>query len=183
MPVSLADAGVYAPLDSRGFFPSLEGDNSSLTDPVSHQHRSLTSVRHVERVPVTAYCDGSGLVRIKNQESRIKIQEPRVGTLRFLSYLLLMHREPIRDTPDGVEVDLLVVPNATRAGVIGLHGDRVKIRVASPPEKNKANAAVVGLMRQLTGARRVEITRGRTGRHKTVLLVDVSADSARKLLG
>jgi len=94
-----------------------------------------------------------------------------------------MDREPIRDTPDGVEVDLLVVPNARSADVVGLHGDRVKIRVASPPEKNKANAAVVALMRQFTGARRVEITRGRTGRHKTVLLADVSADSVRKFLG
>ena len=93
-----------------------------------------------------------------------------------------MDREPIRHTPHGVEVDLLVVPNASTAGVVGLHGDRVKIRVTSPPEKNKANAAVVELMRELTGTRRVEITRGRTGRHKTVLLVGVSTESARKLL-
>lgn len=88
-----------------------------------------------------------------------------------------MKRTPIRAVDGGVEVDVLVVPNASRSGVIGVHGDRVRIRVASPPEKNKANAAVVDLMKHATGARRVEITRGRTGRHKTVVVSDVSLKS------
>lgn len=90
-----------------------------------------------------------------------------------------MERFPIRETTTGVEVDLLVVPNARRAAVVGVHGDRVKIRVASPPEKNKANAAVVDLLRKSTGARRVDVIRGRTGRHKTVLLTGVSMDVVR----
>lgn len=90
-----------------------------------------------------------------------------------------MERFPIRETTTGVEVDLLVVPNARRAAVVGVHGDRVKIRVASPPEKNKANAAVVDLLRKSTGARRAEVIRGRTGRHKTVLLTGVSMDVVR----
>jgi hypothetical protein len=85
-----------------------------------------------------------------------------------------MERHPIREVTNGVEVDLLVVPNARRAIVVGVHGDRVKIRVASPPEKNKANAAVIDLLRQSTGARRVDVIRGRTGRHKTVLLTGVT---------
>jgi hypothetical protein len=83
----------------------------------------------------------------------------------------------IRAVDGGVEVDVLVVPNASRSGVIGVHGDRVKIRVTSPPEKNKANAAVVDLMKHVTGARRVEITRGRTGRHKTVVVNGVCLES------
>ncbi|MFV1969378.1 MAG: DUF167 domain-containing protein [Acidimicrobiia bacterium] len=93
-----------------------------------------------------------------------------------------MDRNPIRETVDGVEVDLLVVPNASRAAVVGVHGDRVKIRVTSPAEKNKANAAVIDLMRHATGARRAEVSRGRTGRHKTVLLTGVTAESVRREL-
>lgn len=93
-----------------------------------------------------------------------------------------MVRNPIRDTPDGVEIDLLVVPNASRDGVVGVHGDRVKIRVTSPPEKNKANAAVIEVVRHATRARRVEIIRGRTGRHKTVLVRDATLESVRKSL-
>jgi hypothetical protein len=90
-----------------------------------------------------------------------------------------MERHPIRETTNGVEVDLLVVPNARRAVVVGMHGDRVKIRVASPPEKNKANAAVIDLLRQFTGARKVDVIRGRTGRHKTVLLTGVTVSEVR----
>ncbi len=93
-----------------------------------------------------------------------------------------MKKPPIRETPDGVEVDVLVVPNASRAGVIGLHGDRVKVRVACPPEKNKANSAVIALLEQTTGAKSASITRGRTGRHKTVLLPSVSLDRANDIL-
>jgi len=93
-----------------------------------------------------------------------------------------MDREPIRETSEGVEVDLLVVPNSSRNSVVGVHGDRVKIRVTSPPEKNKANAAVIELMQQITGARRAEVVRGRTGRHKTVLLTGVTAAVVRARL-
>jgi len=85
-----------------------------------------------------------------------------------------MHGDLIREVDGGVEVDLLVVPNASRASVVGAHGDRVKIRVTSPPEKNKANAAVIELMGEATGARRCEVIRGRTARHKTVLLSGVT---------
>jgi len=88
-----------------------------------------------------------------------------------------MKRTPIRAVDGGVEVDLLVVPNASRSTVVGVHGDRVKIRVASPPNKNEANAAVIDLLKGATGARRIEITRGRTGRHKTVLVRGVSRES------
>jgi uncharacterized protein (TIGR00251 family) len=93
-----------------------------------------------------------------------------------------MAREAIRSVDSGVEVDLLVVPNASRATVVGLHGERVKIRVTSPPDRNKANAAVVDLMKRATGARRVDITRGATGRHKTVLLRDASLERVRRSL-
>ena len=93
-----------------------------------------------------------------------------------------MVREPIRDTPDGIEIDLLVVPNASRDGIVGVHGDRVKIRVTSPPEKNKANAAVIEVLREATRTRRVEIIGGRTGRHKTVLVRGAALESVRKSL-
>ena len=90
--------------------------------------------------------------------------------------------DPIRSTPEGVEVDVLVVPNASRAGVMGLHGDRIKVRVASPPEKGKANAAVLELLQQTLKAKRCRVIAGRTTRFKTVLVPSVDADSVRNLL-
>ena len=90
---------------------------------------------------------------------------------------------PIRTSPDGVLVDVLVVPNASRSMVVGLLGDRVKVKVATPPEKNRANAAVLDVLREATGVRRATVVAGRTTRFKTVELVGASVESVETALG
>ena len=90
---------------------------------------------------------------------------------------------PIRTSPDGVLVDVLVVPNASRSMVVGLLGDRVKVKVATPPEKNRANAAVLDVLREATGVRRATVVAGRTTRFKTVELVGASVESVEAALG
>ena len=77
---------------------------------------------------------------------------------------------------------MLVVPNASRSSVVGGHGDRIKVRVTGPPERNKANAAVIELLAEVTGSRLVTVTRGRTGRHKTVFMVGVTVVSLPQAL-
>lgn len=172
----MARRRVLPPLDaSSGFFPWLKGDVSPSTDPVSHQHRSLQSVLRGLRVPVTALHDD---IRYSMTDVRFPAADDRV----LGGYSDRVSPDPIRETPEGVEIDVLVVPNASRSGVVGPHGSRIKIRVASPPEKNKANAAVLQLVRDVTGVRKVEITRGRTGRHKTVLLQGAASDAVRHKL-
>lgn len=98
---------------------------------------------------------------------------------RFRSYIDPMNNDPIRKAADGVEVDVLVVPNASRPSVVGVHGDRIKVRVTKPPERNRANAAVIELLLDCTGARSATVTRGRTARHKTVLLTGVTLEIVR----
>ena len=79
-------------------------------------------------------------------------------------------------------MDVLVVPNASRSELVGLHGSRVKIRVASPPEKLKANAAVVALMRSVFGVRKVEIASGGTTRFKTVELIGADVETVHRMV-
>jgi hypothetical protein len=45
-----------------------------------------------------------------------------------------------------VRLKVKVVPGASSSGVAGWLGDMLKIRVAAPPERGKANAAVLELL-------------------------------------
>ncbi|MHC5055636.1 MAG: DUF167 domain-containing protein [Planctomycetota bacterium] len=67
-------------------------------------------------------------------------------------------------------VDVHVVPGSKREGVIGVHGEAVKVAVRARPEKGKANAALVELVSRIVGVRRsvVEVVSGRSSRRKRV---------------
>ena len=42
-----------------------------------------------------------------------------------------------------MELRVKVVPGASRAEIVGVLGDRLKIRIAAPPEHGKANQALL----------------------------------------
>ncbi|MDJ0790288.1 MAG: DUF167 family protein [Acidimicrobiia bacterium] len=89
---------------------------------------------------------------------------------------------PIRASDQGVLVDVLVVPNASRSEVVGLLGDRVKVKVASPPHKGMANQAVIDTVREATGVKRITVVAGRTTRFKTLQLADASLPAVEEAL-
>ena len=60
------------------------------------------------------------------------------------------------------------MPGAARSEVVGTLGDRLKVRVAAPPEGGRANRAVVELLRGWLEADEVEIVAGRASAKKTV---------------
>jgi uncharacterized protein len=77
--------------------------------------------------------------------------------------------------PDGVVLALRVQPGARRAGLAGVHGvdgEELSLRVTAPPVDGKANEAVLGTVATLLGVRRssVELLSGTTARHKRVLV-------------
>jgi uncharacterized protein (TIGR00251 family) len=65
---------------------------------------------------------------------------------------------------------LRVVPRATRTAFAGLHGDRLKVRVAAPPVDGKANAELVAFMARAFGVprARVRVVSGTGSRDKTI---------------
>lgn len=73
-------------------------------------------------------------------------------------------------TADGLILRLKVVPGASREAVAGVLGDRLKVRVAAPPEAGKANAAVLALLARALGRKDLRLVAGTASAEKTVLV-------------
>jgi uncharacterized protein (TIGR00251 family) len=69
---------------------------------------------------------------------------------------------------DAVVLAVHATPGAGRTQVVGRHGDALKIRVAVPPERGRANAALAEVLAEAFGvaASSVELVAGDTSRSK-----------------
>jgi uncharacterized protein (TIGR00251 family) len=85
--------------------------------------------------------------------------------------------------PD-VLIRVKAVPGASRDQIAGPLGDRLKIRVAAPPEGGKANEAICQLIAKTLGVgkRAVSVESGPTNPEKSVRACGVQADDARAKL-
>lgn len=71
-----------------------------------------------------------------------------------------------------LELRLKVVPGASRTTLGGALGDRLKVRVAEPPEGGKANRAVLDLLSSWFAGASVELVSGHGTPLKTVRVRD-----------
>ena len=85
--------------------------------------------------------------------------------------------DAIRPTRDGVAIDVLVSPRASRPRFGPRHGDRIKLAVTAPPVDGEANAAVIELVARALGVGRaaVEVVAGHASRRKTVAVRGIDA--------
>ena len=90
--------------------------------------------------------------------------------------------EALRPVSGGVELDIMVTPNAKKAqvGEIDAWRRRLIVKVRALPTEGRANQAVENLLSDIFGTR-VEIVRGHTDRHKTVM-VPLPIEEARSRL-
>jgi len=81
-----------------------------------------------------------------------------------------------RDGEDLV-IDVRVQPRASRPGAAGLHGERLKIRLAAPPVDGRANEELVAFLAAAFDVprARVVIEQGQTGRDKRVRIRGAAA--------
>lgn len=83
-------------------------------------------------------------------------------------------------------LQLRVSPGASRAGIVGRHGDGWKVRVAAAPERGKANQAVIDLLSETLRVpkARLDLVTGHGGRDKVVAVEGLSeAEVERRLAG
>jgi uncharacterized protein len=82
------------------------------------------------------------------------------------------------------QVRIRLSPGAKRTELVGRHGAGWKARVAAPPERGRANAAVEELLAELLGVARtrVRVTAGRPSRDKVVEVDGVGCAEIEALL-
>jgi uncharacterized protein (TIGR00251 family) len=78
----------------------------------------------------------------------------------------------LKETSGGILLAVKLQPRASKNEIGEPLGDELKIKVTAPPVDSAANEALIELLAdKLHSARgRIEIVRGRTSRHKSVLL-------------
>ena len=81
---------------------------------------------------------------------------------------------------DGASIHIHAQPGAKRTEVAGLHGDCIKLRLASPPVDGKANECLIEFLARRLGVKRsqLSITRGMSSRRKTVHVAAAGVDPA-----
>ncbi len=72
---------------------------------------------------------------------------------------------------DGYQIRIKVVPGASKSEIVGVYGDRLKVRIAAPPEKGRANSALLALLHALPNVQEVFLVSGETSPEKVVKVI------------
>ncbi|MEE9201269.1 MAG: DUF167 domain-containing protein [Candidatus Brocadiales bacterium] len=83
----------------------------------------------------------------------------------------------MKKTKEGIIIPVKVQPGAKKNSIVGEWGGKLKLQVTAPPERGKANEAVVRLLASGLGLQksRVRIVSGESSRDKRVLVEGVTS--------
>ena len=89
------------------------------------------------------------------------------------------------ETPEGVVLNVRAQPRSSRAGIDGLLGDAVKVRIRCAPVDGKANRELVETLADEFGIAKSSVVfkSGETSKQKRLLLRGVSAAAVAARLG
>jgi uncharacterized protein len=87
-------------------------------------------------------------------------------------------RKWLQNSANGILLHLQIQPQARRNEVAGVHGDRLKIRIAAPPVDGKANEEVLRFLRKQLNIplSNLELVRGETSRAKDILCMGITSE-------
>jgi uncharacterized protein (TIGR00251 family) len=90
----------------------------------------------------------------------------------------------VTPAPGGCVLRIHVRPGASHAGVIGMHGDAVAVRVGARPVDGAANREILALMARAlgVGTTALELASGSRARDKRILVRGLSPAVARRKL-
>ncbi len=85
-----------------------------------------------------------------------------------------------------LRLEVWAQPGAKRTEIAGLHGDRLKIRLKSPPLDGRANQELIRFLSETLALppRAIELVAGEAGRQKSLVLTGIAlAEAAARLDG
>jgi uncharacterized protein (TIGR00251 family) len=90
----------------------------------------------------------------------------------------------VTPAPGGCVLRIHVRPGASHAGVVGMHGDAVAVRVGARPVDGAANREVLAVMARAlgVGTTALELASGSRARAKRILVRGLSPAVARRKL-
>jgi uncharacterized protein (TIGR00251 family) len=76
------------------------------------------------------------------------------------------------------KISLRVYPNAPKNEVTGFTDELLRVRIAAPPVKGKANRELLSFLRRFLklGPEAIAITRGHTSRNKTIRVTGLTQE-------
>ncbi|KPK74759.1 MAG: hypothetical protein AMJ79_13250 [Phycisphaerae bacterium SM23_30] len=90
----------------------------------------------------------------------------------------------VKETSNGVIFMVKVLPASSRTAVAGLQGDALKVNLAAPAAKGKANKALIALLAEVLGRPKTDVLlrRGERNRRKEIYVADMTGRQLRKNL-
>ncbi len=91
----------------------------------------------------------------------------------------------IQEDTQGVTFVAKIVPGSSKTAVVGTLDSMVKVKVAAPPEKGKANQCLIAFLAKQLGVRKnaIHIVTGQSNPIKHVQITGISAETLRVQLG
>lgn len=95
-----------------------------------------------------------------------------------------MDADFLKPHPEGVCVSVKLQPRASSSEVGEVLAGELKIKVTAPPVDSAANEALLKLLADTLGCprRAVQLLRGRTSRHKQILVQGMTSEAVRARL-
>jgi len=92
---------------------------------------------------------------------------------------------PLQEAKKGVVIKVKVQPKAQQDEILGIKGDRLRLRVKAPPEKGKANQACINLLAKVLSLNKKEIKliSGAKAREKMFFIQNMKLDDLKEKLG
>jgi uncharacterized protein (TIGR00251 family) len=90
----------------------------------------------------------------------------------------------IASTPEGVVIDVRVIPRAAKSGIAGTREDALLVRLHAPPVEGAANAELIEIIAKALGVprRSVTIVSGERNRLKRVRVSGIDVTAAARAL-